>query len=186
MITMLLTACAGQKINHKRQALSHTQPLAQVTDAHVRLALNHVWIKGDPTAWVKQAAWDEYALFIESQQAHVSVIDITLFDQFGKPVAQNYDRRQLKKHSKQIKREYQKQGYAVQWGHAPSDALWHFGTAVGLGAATGGKASLAYAGTSTSAAAGAVILAIPAALIIGIKRAVNQHQVQQILTEKPS
>ncbi|WP_223788837.1 hypothetical protein [Marinicella meishanensis] len=181
---MMLAGCAGQKLNKKAQPISHEQPLITVQDVHVKISLDHVLIKNDPASWVKNAAWDEYALSITPKQQHLTISSIALVDAFGTQVDHDFNRKQLKKASKLIKKKYEKQGHAIQIGSVPSGSLLGFSAAVGLGAAAGSSASTMYIGSSAAGAAGAVVVAVPAAIVTGIIRAKNHRQVQHVLTDK--
>ncbi len=184
-ITLMLSGCGGQKLNKKQQASSHDRPLMSANNDHVMISIEDVLIKNSPSSWVKNANWDEYVIRIKPKiNDGVQINSIHIIDTFGDQIDKGFSRKHLNKSSKAIKKKYRKAGYEVKIGQTQNNAIIDVTAASGLGAAAGSTVSSAYIGTASSAAAGAVVLFIPVAIVTGVVRSVNHRKVQQVLNEK--
>lgn len=177
-ICISVISCGGPRLNRAYEKPTELPVLMQEQGAHVNLNLLKILIRNSKDSWVKDAKWDEYLIQIEPlSHQETKIISVSLIDTFGDVVSTVDTRKGLIKASKALKSKYKKAGYKVKWGEGSThvDAI-SVSSAVGVGVAAGSVTTTGSIGTLTSAGVG-VAVAVPALLITGVVKIVNNTKV---------
>ncbi len=185
-LVVVLTGCGGAKVLKKPEPLKTTQPLAVASDSRLATTLDWVIVRAGPGTWAKNADWDEYLLrFKNLTESPMQITNVWVYDSLGTQINRQLDRRALVKGTKGTKRRYRDSDIKVKAGMGTGKMLAAgaavgvvgFGLALGSAAPSFGVGAGAAAGGGGAGAAGAVLLAAPVIIFLGIKKGVNNRKV---------
>ncbi len=186
IMTLLVSACGGPRINRKPQEMIDHGAMITVDDPHVQVVLDQIMYRNSPGSWAKDANWDEYLLTLKPADPTTDIFieSILIEDVMGALHGPEITRKALNKSTKRLKKKYKQAGYKVRLGAGSTHA-----TAIGLSLAMGGSATAGAAtatgaiGQLTSAGVG-VAVAVPALMIAGLTKVVYNTKVNNKIQQR--
>ncbi|MCX7552313.1 hypothetical protein OS175_00355 [Marinicella sp. S1101] len=178
-MVLLLCACGGPRINNKPAVDKSEDPLDVFADAHVIVSLDKILVRNNPTAWVKDANWDEYLLTIRAQAGSGEIVlqSVHIEDKMGEWHGHEESRKALNRSTRVLKKKYKKAGYKVKLGQGSTHAsVTGVSIALGSGYLAGAVTATGSIGTLTSVGVG-VAVAVPALVISGMTKLVYNTKV---------
>lgn len=167
--------CSGVKLLRDPVRHESRKVLAEASDEYLQAQLDWVIVRNGPGSWAKNAYWDEYLVRVENlSRAEITILQVSIVDLLGTPVAPRRSRKQLVKASKKNTSRYKDEGFRVEAGMGTTTMLaaGAVATVVGVGAAevaaTGAALSSGSAAGGGTALAGGILLIGPALVIGGI------------------
>jgi len=181
----LLTGCGGSKVLKEPGPLEVTGILASTSDQQLSVVLDWVIVRDGPGTWVKNAYWDEYLLRVSNQSGEpIQVTGLFVVDSLDTRIEPLSGRKPLVKGSKKTTRRYKDAGIKVTAGTGRGTmrvaGVAMGGAAIGAMTATGGIMG----GAGFGAAAGGVIILVPALAVGGMVRGLNQGKVNKQIGER--
>lgn len=191
MLCLVLNACFGPRLNKNNLQTGHDviPTIATTQDDAIKVDLQFLLVRNSPRSWAKDAKWDEYMFLISNlSDDEVKIEDISIVDSLGVALQPNITRKMLNKATKKTKRRFKKAGIKIKLGNGSTHMLTKsisgtvVGAGIGAGIASGGGVTMT-AGTLTTAG-GAVFIAVPATLVGGIVKVVNNSKVNNKIKER--
>ncbi len=191
VLCVLLSACYGPRLNkHNPQANQSVAPtIATTRDDAIKIDLQFLLVRNSARSWAKDAKWDEYIFNISNLiDDEVIIENISIVDSLGYALDPQTTRKKLNKATKKTKQRFKKAGIKIKLGNGSSHMLTKsisgtvVGAGIGAGIASGGGVTMT-AGTLTTAG-GAVFVAVPAALVGGIVKIVNNSKVNNKIKKR--